>query len=206
MSVITNDDGKINDLFIRLNTSKALTGAEIRNAMSGPVSDSIRQICRHNFFDKKIKFQTKRGQDQNAAAKILLLEFRGKLVDTKKVHLDRFVKEGIKSNSIDIEHAKHRVFEVLDRMSMIFNDRDRLLSSQGVVTVYYWFIRSIDGSESKIYSFLVWFVSELKRQKGLPIGEQDNLLLNYQLFSRSTNDQGSLLNRFKILMTYYDRC
>jgi hypothetical protein len=35
MSVITDEEGKINDLFVRLNRSKPLTGSEIRSAMQG---------------------------------------------------------------------------------------------------------------------------------------------------------------------------
>ena len=35
MSVITDEEGKINELFVRLNRNKTLTGPEIRNAMQG---------------------------------------------------------------------------------------------------------------------------------------------------------------------------
>ncbi len=35
MSVFTDEEGKINELFVRLNSSKALSGAELRNAMAG---------------------------------------------------------------------------------------------------------------------------------------------------------------------------
>ena len=37
MGVITDEPGKINDMFIRLNRSKPLVGSEIRNAMMGKV-------------------------------------------------------------------------------------------------------------------------------------------------------------------------
>ena len=36
--------------------SKPLTGAEVRNAMQGVVSEYIRQISEHTFFKKNIKF------------------------------------------------------------------------------------------------------------------------------------------------------
>jgi hypothetical protein len=206
MSVITDDEAMINDLFIRLNTSKALTGAEIRNAMSGPVSAAIRAISSHNFFERKINFQKKRGQDQNAAAKLLLLEFRGKLVDTKKYHLDRFVKEGLSSQNDNICLAKDRVLNILDTMCEIFNDKDGLLSSQGVVTIYYWFVREV-GLKDDIRSFLEDFSKQLKVTKEIARKnpeEANSKLLAYDLFNRSTNDQGSLAERFKILLEHYE--
>jgi len=207
MSVITDDEAMINDLFIRLNTSKALTGAEIRNAMSGPVSAAIRNVSNHKFFQNKINFQTKRGQDQNAAAKLLLLEFRGKLVDTKKIHLDRFVKEGFFSESYDIDLARDRVFKNLDMVCNVFKDRDSLLSSQGVVSIYYWFIREV-GDKDDVRAFLSDFSDRLKRNKEIAKKnpeEADPKLLAYDLYNRSINDQGSLAERFKILIEYYNQ-
>ena len=97
MSVITDDEAKISDLFVRLNTNKSLTGAEIRNAMSGEVPKIIRRISGHRFFQTRIKFRTSRGQDYNAAAKLLLIEFIGRFTDTKLLQLNRFVEEGLKS-------------------------------------------------------------------------------------------------------------
>ncbi|HAT4041413.1 TPA: DUF262 domain-containing protein, partial [Citrobacter freundii] len=55
MSVISDDSSKIKDLFVRLNKSKALTGAELRNAMEGIVPDLIRGLVDREFFKKSIK-------------------------------------------------------------------------------------------------------------------------------------------------------
>jgi hypothetical protein len=93
MSVITDDESKINDLFIRLNSSKPLLGAELRNALPGPVPDLIRAISDHPFFKGNIKFDTRRSQDKNTAAKLLLVEHRGRFVDTKKRSLDKLVTD-----------------------------------------------------------------------------------------------------------------
>src|SRR5438046_729720 len=73
MSVITDDEAKINALFVRLNRSKPLTGAEIRNAMTGKVPGLARKLAGHPFFQKNIRFKIGRGQDRNLAAKLLLL-------------------------------------------------------------------------------------------------------------------------------------
>jgi hypothetical protein len=62
--VVTDDEAKINELFLRLNASKPLTGAEIRNAMLGEVPQVIRELVGHPFWNR-IKFNTLRGQDKN---------------------------------------------------------------------------------------------------------------------------------------------
>ena len=74
MSVITDDKTKIDDLFVRLNRGKALTGAEIRSAMKGIVPQEISTIAHHRFFFEITKFSTARKQDENVAAKLLLIE------------------------------------------------------------------------------------------------------------------------------------
>lgn len=90
--VVTDDEAKINELFLRLNASKPLTGAEIRNAMLGEVPAAIRELVAHSFW-RKIKFNVLRGQDKNTAAKLLLIEHTGTFVDTKKTQLDKLVLE-----------------------------------------------------------------------------------------------------------------
>ena len=93
MGVYAKDNDPINDLFVRLNRSKALTGAEIRNAMAGPAPKLIRQISKHDFFLTNIRFEVKRGQDLNAAAKLLLFEYYKNFRETTKRSMDKFVKE-----------------------------------------------------------------------------------------------------------------
>lgn len=204
MSVFTDDESKINDLFVRLNRSKPLTGAELRNAMEGLIPVLIRNIADHNFFQSKIKFKTNRGQDRNSAAKIILIEFRGEFVDTKKTHLDRFVEEGLRSENIKFERAANDVSKNLDIMCDIFIENDPLLSSQGPVTLYYWFIRNCDEKDRRfIREFLVRFESSRKRNRQLTQeGEEkiDEELLTYDIKNRSVDDKLSLKERYNILV------
>ena len=81
--VVTDEQEKIDELFVRLNRSKPLTGAEIRNAMAGPVTELNRLLVRHELFNSCISFSKKRAQDKNAASKLLLFEDAGKPVETK---------------------------------------------------------------------------------------------------------------------------
>jgi hypothetical protein len=205
MRVITDDEAKINELFVRLNRSKPLSGAELRNAMGGVVPDLIRSICNHVFFTDRIRFTTKRRQDQNAAAKLLLVEFRGRPVGTQKPGIDRFVKEGILAEvgTDEFKRAAERVNAVLNRMASIFVTRDPLLASAGPLPVYYWLVReSAPSLDVVVRPFLLSFeetrrVNRTLVEPGMP--QFDSELALYDRLDRSTNNQGSIEGRFEIL-------
>jgi len=207
MSVAAQTVEPINELFVRLNRSKALTGAEIRNAMSGPAPEVIREIAKHEVFTTNVWFEVNRGQDLNAAAKLLLFEYRGKPVETKKRNLDAFVKEvGTKDEKgKKLELSGRRVVDVLAGMSEIFLPNDKLLGSAGVFPVYYWFIRGINSSRyHKVRGFLLQFEAARAENRRI-IAEEPNSqkvdreLDQYDKFNRSTNDQASHVGRVEIL-------
>jgi hypothetical protein len=201
MSVITDEEGKINDLFVRLNSSKPLTGSEVRGAMAGVVPKLIDEIANHKFFKTRIRFTTKRKQEHNAAAKILLIEFRGKFVDTKRTQLDRFVQEGLQSQATTFDRAASRVKLVLEDMASVFAKKDPLLSSQGPVTLYYWLVRNHGTQQDALREFLVDFDAQRKANRKLTQDgkKADEELLRFEILSRSVNDQGSLAERYSIL-------
>lgn len=208
MSVIGNSEDLINDLFVRLNRNKPLTGAEIRNAMSGPAVGLTRQIANHEFFTTNIKFSTKRMTDKDTATKILFLEFHKKLLETKRRNLDEFVKDmnnKKKDNRDQLELAGRRVIENLNNMAGIFLPEDSLLSSAGIVPVYYWLIRSLS---EKHFSALREFLVRVEEQRKLtqkmiaenPRNEAiDQQIVQFIAFSRSPNDASNLEGRFRIL-------
>lgn len=198
MSVITDGEGKINDLFVRLNRNKPLSGAEVRSAMQGEIPRLIKNISSHSFFKSNIKFTTLRKQDENAAAKLLLIEFRGKFVETKKVHLDRFVDEGLKSETTSFKNAEKRVIEILDDMAEVFINKDPLLKSSGALTIYYWLFKNFTKEyKGKIREFLVKFEQDRKHSS-----EQE--LFTYGIAIRSPNDPGSMTRAYNILSKYFN--
>lgn len=204
MSVVTDDISRINDLFIRLNSSRPLTGAEVRNAMRGVVPKLTKEITSHVFFTNRVSFATNRGQDTNTAYKLLLVEFRGRLVDTKKVQLDRFVEEGTLAETTDVESAAKRVLTTLDRFAEVFNANDKLLKSQGPIIPYYWLLRGIDDY-SRFREFIAYFDKMRLLSKDpslLPKANYDDMV-KYENLNRNTNDQGSLNQRYEILTRYY---
>jgi hypothetical protein len=209
VSVITDEEAKINELFVRLNRSKPLTGAEIRNAMAGPVPVLIRRLAANPFFSQKIRFQVKRAQDQNTVAKLLLIEFRGEFVDTKKIHLNRFVDEAILAESTDFERAASRAEDVFAQMCNVFVERDPLLASQGQLPVYYWFVRTFWASHgAMLREFLVDFTRRLGTVRNVEseaAHRADPELVKYLTLNRSVNDQGSMAGRFRILEEEFRR-
>lgn len=209
MSVIADTEEPINELFVRLNRSKSLTGAEIRNAMHGPAPAVIRQLANHNFFTTNVRFSTKRGADLNAAAKILFFEYKGQVLETKKRNLDDFVDELNKKSKDSLELAARRVFEILDQMAEIFLPKDTLVSSAGVVPVYYWFIRN---RKEKDFPYLREFLVDFDRQrrdnrnlveKSPSSRDIDTTLVEFDRYNRSTNDELSHKERARILEDRY---
>ena len=204
VSVITDEEGRINDLFVRLNrTSLALSGAEVRNAMIGVVPDYFRSIAEHPFFTTNVKFNTMRGQDKNTAAKLLLIEHRGEFVDTKKKQLDDFVDGGNDLYISCIESTSGRVIKVLDQMEEIFLKPDPLLNSPASLVLYYWLIRNNTSSQNNsLRGYLLEFERERRANRQVaresPQDANTTLLL-YDTLNRSPDDQQSLNRRYNTL-------
>lgn len=210
MSVVTDDERDINELFVRLNRSKPLTGAEIRNAMSGVVPDVIRTIAGHSFFSENIKFGIERAGDYNTAAKFLIFEYMEKIVGTKKNDLDAFARNHSVIES-KIQLSARRVVDVLDIMQEIFLPKDSLLASAGPVPIYYWLIRQTP-SESHVVlrEFLLLFEMERQRRREdrmhrVTSEVRDATFARYDALNRSTNDVGSHVGRFEILFEEFEQ-
>ena len=198
ISIITDNESMINEMFIRLNKSKPLTGAELRNAMKGDVPKFTRRIIQHHFFVDKVKFNTQRGQDSNVAAKLLLIEFRGKFVDTKKIHLDRLVDDVVAAESSSLDNAYRVIEKVLGYMDSSFITKDPLLASSGLIPIYYYFYRTYgELYKGQIRNFLVQF--EAKRKSSRKTVTSDLDYVNFDIYTKSLNDQSSLQGGYKIL-------
>ena len=176
-----------------------MTGAELRNAMKGDVPKLTRRIINHHFFEYRVKFNTQRGQDSNVAAKLLLIEFRGKFVDTKKIHLDRLVDDVIAAESSSLDNAYKQIEKVLVYMDSAFITKDPLLSSSGLIPIYYWFYRTYgELHKDEIRNFLVQF--EFNSRSSRKVAKKDLDYVNFDIFSKSLNDQASLQGGYNILV------
>jgi hypothetical protein len=185
----------VKQLFLRLNRNYSLTGAEIRNAQTGPVVEAISLLCSHGFLQNCISFSTRKGEDSNLAAKILYLEVKGTFLDTKKTNLDRFVEE-YKKNETPIFKSYTFIASVFDVMESVFSTKDKLLRNQGDIPVYYWLFREHTSEANNLYYFLSEF--EARRVQG-DRGYDITDFSAYNFNRRNTNDAKSLSVRFDIL-------
>ncbi len=194
MSVITNQAERINDLFVRLNKSKPLTGAEVRSAMAGQVPAYIRAIAGHPFFTNYVGFSNQRKQHENVAAKLLIIEHRGSFVETKKTNLDRFVSEAMLTES-DFSATATRVMCVLDDMCKVFANAPHLLKSSGMIPVYYWITREFSLAQTLA-----------TRLQEFEIFRKDNVshpaVVAFNSVSRSTNDEHSYNVRYSVIRDF----
>ncbi|WP_430470431.1 DUF262 domain-containing protein [Thalassospira lucentensis] len=201
--VVTDDAVRIRELFLRLNKGLVLTGPEKRNAMNGVVPDAINSISEHEFFGYSTAYASSRGQHQNNAAKLLAFELYGGVTDTKKVYLDKMV-ERFAGQEGEVEYATIKVQQNLDKLSIVFGRKDRLLRSAGSIPAFFWFIRDIDVDQIKfVRPFLESFYFNLTQ-----VGdEQDQTHLNvyseYKRGLRSINDRWSHELRLSVLQNQF---
>jgi hypothetical protein len=144
----------------------------------------------------------------NLAAKILLIEDRGRFVDTKAKNLDRFVAEGVTEDTRTFEAGARRASKVLRVMEKIFREKDPILRSTGGIPVYYWLTRNEVSHRSLIRPFLESFLKRLRANfeltKEYP-RRGDPELNQYYTRSRTTNDQASLADRYHILEKHFKK-
>ncbi|NOT09864.1 MAG: DUF262 domain-containing protein [Gemmatimonadales bacterium] len=204
-SIETDDRAQINDVFLRLNkASKALNGAEVRNAMIGKAVDAIRDISHNNFLKRRINFTTDRSQEKNAAAKVLALEYAGGPAETKKKNLDALVVAVGETGNRQFGKTVKRVKEHLQNLSSVFQNQDRLLSTQGSVPLYYLFVSRLHARDRKhVRVFLEEFEKARTKNRNRTPGTGDYQLDQFDLVSRSTNDKSSYTVRLRVLRSKF---
>jgi Protein of unknown function DUF262 len=206
MMVETDDEELIEEMFSRLNEAVPLSAAEKRNAFGGSMPVQIRAIAGEPFFKQKVPFTNSRYRHYDLAAKMLYIEDEGGVVDTKKVYLDRFVKEWKGKSKKAADKVRTNVVGVLARMEKIFVKNDPLLRSVGMVTLYYYAIRislaegwSSDISRQKLLDF------EERRKQNRLVAESDIGSANYQLlefdrYVQTPNDSYATKIRLNIFL------
>ncbi|MBA4388348.1 MAG: hypothetical protein C0404_10230 [Verrucomicrobia bacterium] len=207
--VETDEVDFIDEMFSRLNEAVPLNAAEKRNAFGGPLPKIIREVAKHDFFATRIAISNKRYQHRDFATKCLFIVHSGKVMDTKKVYLDEFVRKQKGEKSAKFRSAQDRTTDILDAMSKRFEKRDRLLRSAGMTMVYFILMReAIEGgwadevTRAKLQGF------EDKRAKNRVIAEKDLAkaeydLLEFDRLTQSPNDGYALRLRLEILCDFF---
>ncbi|MES2727560.1 MAG: DUF262 domain-containing protein, partial [Bacteroidota bacterium] len=211
--VETDDPDLIDDMFLRLNEAVPLNAAEKRNAIRGPMVLSINNVCKHNFFTKKVKFPNNRYQHKEIACKLLFLNWtqdtEKKVYDTKKIYLDNFVWLFKRNKILKTKTTESAVIDVLNEMSKTFQDNDTLLRSQTIIPIYYLLFKAALKSGIKLpRAKFATFRDELIKNKVL--AEKDISKANYDLIEfdrlsiQGTNDAGSIKERLRIMKEYFN--
>lgn len=227
-SIRTNDLELIEDMFSRLNEAVPLNAAEKRNALGGPLPPAVREIIAEHFFTVKLPFSNNRYRHMDLAAKFLYLvdglphtqaESPEALNvprvpgwsarDLKKVRLDRFFKQA-KADDGDATRTATNVDscrKVLTALSGIFVDKDRLLSSVGMVTVYFLLYLERKSTHRPFPGRTALEEFESARRVS-PNVEEDHLsnsdlaYVEFARLSQSPNDGSALAFRLAILDTW----
>jgi hypothetical protein len=207
--VDTDDDmDLIEEMFSRLNEAVPLNAAEKRNAFGGPLPKIIREIAEHNFFEWNIKISNRRYQHRDVAAKLLYLESKGEIRDTKKIYIDTFVKENRDSEPEQFGSAIENVKRVLDFMSATFTKNDDLLSSSGMVVVYFWVCRkALSEGWHEGVSRIKFVRFNRVRADNRKLAEEDIAKANYDLLEfdrlmQTPNDAYAIRDRANLLEAF----
>lgn len=204
----------IEDMFLRLNEAVPLNAAEKRNAIGGPMARMIHEITEHTFFTDKIKFPNTRYQHKEMSAKLLFLQDTivraKKVIDTKKVYLDNFVKLYKLDANMNPSKLGNDVKLVLNEMNNIFENKDVLLGAQSYVPIYFLLFRSAmeDGRLSNITREKIFeFKSKVKENRQVAeknISKADFELLEFDRLSiQGTNDANSIKERLRIISKFF---
>lgn len=210
--VETNDIELIEEMFSRLNEAVPHNGAEKRNAIGGPMTSIINEISMHKFFRENVRFTNKRLQHKEAAFRLLFLEAlvpEGRVVDTKKVYLDRFVREFKEGPDRDAKPFKNKVKEILNLMANVFDKKNELLRSQSSVPICYLiFSNAYKAGVLKLATkdAFIKFRASVMNNRNLAesdLTKADYDLLEYDRLSiQGTNDSASIRERVRILCKY----
>ncbi len=138
----------IEELFSRLNEGVPLSAAEKRNrgAVLAPL---VREFAEdHRFFTTCLPFGNTRYRHYDLLAKLMRIEDRGlaedRVPDLRKVDLDRLFERLRADEDSDPAGSRYEIDRLLglvrsnlDQLAVLFEERDRYLSSIGMVTLYY---------------------------------------------------------------------
>lgn len=203
--VITDEEDKLEELFLRLNGGYALTNAEKRNAIGGTMNRLIRELVdNHPFFTNKLRFKNPRYQYQDLLTKLLLIENANQLITLSNASLEKLVRE----NHTDSSHVHSliiRVSEELNKFVTVFEDKDVLLRGKGIIPVYYFFISRYNPNLSTLRTFIEQFENVRVENRALEEDRQVGLLIEFDRWNqqgvhrdRSLNERIEIMNRYYI--------
>jgi hypothetical protein len=184
-------EDEIADLFYRLNNGTPLSPAEVRNAMPGAMTDIIRDLSKHTFFNK-VSFNRGRYVYDQVVAQMMLLEIVEGIEDTRDRSLSRMYGDYFKSVP---QKAINNLLNTLNTLDKIFIEKSRLLNRASTINLYLLVAFLLKNTKIKsdfLSGFFDWYVQTE------PIRLKNN---EYRLYmSSSANSRKSIEERLKILL------
>lgn len=206
--VQTEDSDLIEEMFSRLNEAVPLNAAEKRNAFGGPVPKVLREVAKLPFFKSRVNVSNRRYQHRDLAAKFLYLVDEDKVADTKKIYLDRFVRNYKRSRPSRVRPSLNEVKKVLSAMDKVFVKRDKLLRSAGMIVLYFLLFRdAIKKKRLKKIQRVKLEKFEKARAVNRVMAEEDIAKANYDLlefdrYTQTPNDEYAIQLRLKTLKKF----
>lgn len=210
MVVAADEFDVVEDMFSRLNEAVPLNAAEKRNAFGVPLPLITRRLVQHLFFSTRINISENRYRHHDIAAKFLYLEYNEDIIDTKKGSLDAFFRDANVENRTvdDFQAVKNTVNENLAGMAEIFVSRDTLLTSPGMVVVYYVLFSRLrrDGIDVDVTrGALVDFETLRARNREVFENDLDGVdrrLIEFDELAQSSNDSAAIRERYEVLRNH----
>ena len=202
----TTDLEIIEDMFSRLNEAVPLSAAEKRNAKGGPIPGAIKLLTAEPFFRDKIFFGNSRYRHYDLAVKFLMCVELGKVVETKKSTLDRYVINWATASSRDIKLPFFNpTVLILKDMASVFTDHDRLLRQVGAVTLYFHLFRlARDQGWTPVIQRHMLEKFEQSRESNRKIIEAGGngipTLIEFDRYAQSSNDSYAVRIRLRTIL------
>lgn len=200
----TDDIELIEEMFSRLNEAVPLNAAEKRNAKGGPVSAAVRKLSEHGFWQNKVPFPNTRYRHYDLAAKMLYIESRKVVPDTKKAYLDKFFTDNADAAPAAIEPYLTAASQILTDMNAVFTDKDGLLRSVGMLILYFHLFKAARALKIDPPSRATLAGFEDMRRRNREIAEHDIAsaeydLLEFDRYAQSPNDAIAIRYRLSVM-------
>jgi hypothetical protein len=224
IAIRTDDLELIEEMFSRLNEAVPLNAAEKRNALGGPLPQAVRDLTQQIFFTEKLPFTNRRYRHFDLAAKFLYwtdnrlhasdrrsgsLGPTAFVRDVKKVRLDSFFRDmkSAADSQPRVTGAVAASETALDELAATFVDKDPLLTSVGMVSLYYLLseLRRVEGRRFPNRFLFTEFedarkVKRARNDEELKPGEYE--MLEFSRLAQSPNDGSALVYRLTVLDTW----
>jgi hypothetical protein len=216
MLIQTEDVELIEEMFSRLNEAVPLNAAEKRNGKGGPLRAAVRELVEEKpFFIDRLPFGNNRYRHFDLATKFLYWIDRKGPADAKKQQLDDFwddIHNDAKSGQRRATSLLTTAKPILNALAGTFQSKDTLLTSVGMVSVYYLLYQALLGEKAKppARSEFVAFdqARRLRRSNDERFNDEADLteaerrLLEFDRLAQSPNDESALKYRLSVLRDF----